>query len=470
VHRWRSGIRVRILAGSVAVLALATVASVLLVRQVLFAQLDDRLDGELVQESRELHRLARGIDPATGEPFGTDVERIFDVFLERNVPARNEAFLMFLDGELYDRSRTVLPYRLDEDAGLVGRWGAVTEPQAGAVETPGGTVRYLAVPIRGDGRDLGVFVAATFQDREAAEIEPAIRAAALVGVAALVMGSLLAARVARRILRSVESVGRAATSIPESDLTRRIEVHGDDEVAGLAESFNALLGRLEGAFQAQRAFVDDAGHELRTPITIVRGQLELLSEDPGERRRTLKLVTEELDRMSRIVNDLLLLAKAEQPSLLELDLLDVGELVRDVRAKVRSLAEREWVLEGGENGGIVADRERLTQALVQLVQNALEHTSDGDTIAIGAGVVRERARLWVRDSGPGISPEAREGIFERFHRVGARRSEGAGLGLAIVRAIAASHGGTASVESVPGEGATFTIEIPVNQPVPGEVA
>jgi two-component system, OmpR family, sensor kinase len=123
VHRWRSGIRVRILAGSVAVLALATVASVLLVRQVLFAQLDDRLDGELVQESRELHRLARGIDPATGEPFGTDVERIFDVFLERNVPARNEAFLMFLDGELYDRSRTVLPYRLDEDAGLVGRWG-----------------------------------------------------------------------------------------------------------------------------------------------------------------------------------------------------------------------------------------------------------------------------------------------------------------------------------------------------------
>jgi signal transduction histidine kinase len=284
------------------------------------------------------------------------------------------------------------------------------------------------------------------------------------------MGSLLAARVARRILRSVESVGRAATSIPESDLTRRIEVHGDDEVAGLAESFNALLARLEGAFQAQRAFVDDAGHELRTPITIVRGQLELLSEDPEERRRTLKLVTEELDRMSRIVNDLLLLAKAEQPKPLQLDLLEVGELVRDVRAKVRSLAQREWVLEGGEDGAIVADRERLTQGLVQLVQNAIDHTSDGDTIAIGAGVDRERARLWVWDSGPGIAPEAREGIFERFHRVGPRRSEGAGLGLAIVRAIAESHGGTVSVESVPGEGATFTIEVPANQPVPGEVA
>jgi signal transduction histidine kinase len=148
----------------------------------------------------------------------------------------------------------------------------------------------------------------------------------------------------------------------------------------------------------------------------------------------------------------------------------VGELVRDVRAKVRSLAQREWVLEGGEDGAIVADRERLTQGLVQLVQNAIDHTSDGDTIAIGAGVDRERARLWVRDSGPGIAPEAREGIFERFHRVGPRRSEGAGLGLAIVRAIAESHGGTVSVESVPGEGATFTIEVPANQPVPGEVA
>ena len=470
VHRWRSSIRVRILAGFVLVLALATVASVLLVQQVLLAQLDDRIDGELVQESRELFRLASGVDPETGEPFGTDVERILDVFLERNVPARNEAFLTFVDGELYDRSRTVLPYRLDEDARLVARWAAMTDSEAGAVETPGGTVRYLAVPIRGDGRTLGVFVAAAFVDREAAEIQPAIRAAALVGVAALVMGSLLAARVASRILRSVDSVSRAATSIPETDLTRRIEVHGDDEVTRLAESFNALLARLEGAFQAQRAFVDDAGHELRTPITIVRGQLELLSEDPEERRRTLGLVTGELDRMSRMVNDLLVLARAEQPSLLKLDLLEVGELVRDVGAKVRSLAERTWVVEDAAAAAIVADRERLTQALVQLVQNAIDHTRDGDTIFLGAAVDGERARLWVRDSGSGISPEARERIFERFHRVGPRRSEGAGLGLAIVRAIAEAHGGTVFVESAPGEGAAFTIEIPVNQPVPGEVA
>jgi signal transduction histidine kinase len=461
---------VRILAGFVLVLAAATVGSVLIVRQVLLIQLDDRLDGELVQESRELFRLARGSDPDTGEPFGTDVRRIFDDFLERNVPARNEAFLTFVDGELYDRSRTVLPYRLDEDVALVATWAAIEDPVSGAVDTPGGAVRYLAVPVRGDGRVLGVFVAATFRDREAAEIQPAMQAAALVGLLALVMGSLLAARVADRILRSVDSVRRAATAIPETDLTRRIEVQGDDEVARLAESFNALLERLDAAFRSQRAFVDDAGHELRTPITIVRGQLELLSDDPDERRRTLELVTQELDRMGRMVNDLLLLAKAEQPSLLELDLVELSELVDDVGSMMRPLAERAWELDGAGNGAVVADRERLTQALVQLVQNAIDHTAEGDVIAIGARVDEDLARLWVRDSGSGIEPSVGEDIFQRFHRVGQRRSEGAGLGLAIVRAIAEAHGGGASVESRPGHGATFEIEIPVNQPVPGDVA
>jgi signal transduction histidine kinase len=461
---------VRILAGFVLVLTAATVGSVLIVRQVLLIQLDNRLDGELVQESRELFRLAGGSDPDTGESFGTDVERIFDVFLERNVPARNEAFLTFVGGGLYDRSRTVLPYRLDEDDALVSRWADVRESEAGAVDTPGGTVRYLAVPVRGDGRVLGVFVAATFRDREAAEIRPAIQAAALVGLAALVMGTLLAARVADRILRSVERVRTAATSISESDLTRRIEVSGDDEVARLAESFNALLERLEAAFRAQRAFVDDAGHELRTPITIVRGQLELLSDDPEERRRTLELVTQELDRMGRMVNDLLLLAKAEQPSQLELDLVEVSELIEDVGDKVRPLAERSWMVDSTGSGAIVADRERLTQALVELVRNAIDHTSESDEIAVGARLDSDRARLWVRDSGPGIAPEEREGIFERFHRAGPRRSEGAGLGLAIVRAIAEAHGGTVSVDSEPRNGTTFTIEIPANQPVHGEVA
>jgi signal transduction histidine kinase len=446
------------------VMAVATVVSVLLVRQVLLAGIDDRIDADLVQESRELQRLAdRGVDPETGEPFGEGVRRILDTFLERNVPARNEALLAFVDGEPYARSRNVLPYRLDEDQALVERWATLAEPEAGSVETPGGTVRYLAVPILTRGESRGVFVAAVFRDLEAESIGTATRAATLVGMAAVVVGSLLAYVLARRILRPVQAVEATAVTISESDLSRRIEVTGDDEIAHLAETFNDLLERLDRAFSAQRAFVDDAGHELRTPITIVRGQLELLSDDPEQRRRAIELATGELDRMSRMVNDLLLLAKAQQPDLLELDLVEIGDLTRGVSEKGAVLGDRRWRLDAVADGGVVGDRQRLEQALIELLKNAVDHTETEDEIGLGSEISGGRARFWVRDTGAGIPPEMLEHVFERFSRGGPHRTDGAGLGLSIARAIAEAHGGRLQVESELGAGTTFTIEVPVDQ-------
>jgi signal transduction histidine kinase len=454
-------------------MAVVTLVSVFLVRQVLLAGLDDRIDEALVQESRELNRLAdRGIDPDTGEPFGTDVARLLEVFLERNVPARNEALLTFLSGEPYARSRNVLPYQLDEDEALVEQWSSITETDAGAVQTPGGTVRYLAVPILASGEVEAVFVAAVFRDLEAEEIQPAVQAATLVGIAGVLIGSLLAFLLARRrIIKPVQAVETTARTISESDLSRRIEVSGDDEIAHLADTFNDLLGRLQRAFTAQRGFVDDAGHELRTPITIIRGQLELLSADPEQRRRAVELVTGELDRMSRMVNDLLLLAKAQQPEFLQFDLVDVGSLTHEVHEKADALGERQWRLDTVANGALVGDRQRLAQALIQLLQNAVDYTDSDDEIALGSRIDDERARFWVRDSGPGIPPEMRERIFDRFSRVGSRQSDGAGLGLAIVRTIAEGHGGRVWVDSEVGDGTTFTIEVPVNQdPAGTEIA
>jgi signal transduction histidine kinase len=309
-----------------------------------------------------------------------------------------------------------------------------------------------------------------FRDLEAEEVDPAVRAAALVGLAAVLIGSLLAFVLARRIIRPVQAVQATARTISESDLSRRIGVSGEDEIARLAETFNDLLDRLEHAFASQRAFVDDAGHELRTPITIIRGQLELLSEDPEQRRRAIELVTGELDRMGRMVNDLLLLAKAQQPELLQFDLVDVGTLTREVHEKTAALGEREWALDRVADGTLVGDRQRLEQALIQLLQNAADHTAQGDLVVLGSDVSEGRARFWVRDSGPGIPPEDRDRVFERFSRAGARRSDGAGLGLAIVRAIAEGHGGRVWVDSEVGRGTTFTIEVPVDQdPVGGEV-
>jgi signal transduction histidine kinase len=467
LRRWRSSITVRILASFILLMSIATMVSVIVVRQLLLASLDDRIDDDLVQETRELTRLIElGVDPETGEPFGSNVRRVLDVFLERNVPARNEFFLTFVEGELYRASRNEPPYDLSTDPVLLDRWGSIGGTDAGAIQTPDGLVRYLAVPIEDGDEIRAVFVAAVFRDLEADVIGQAVRAAALVGVAALLIGSTLAFFLARRILRPVQEVEAAARTISESDLSRRLDVRGDDEIAHLAGTFNDLLERLERAFVAQRAFVDDAGHELRTPITIVRGQLETLSEDPAERSRAIAIATSELDRMSRMVDDLLLLAKARQPEFLVYDLVDVAALTAEVHEKAAALADRRFVVGPTAAGTLVGDRQRLTQALIQLVQNAVDHTTTRGRIELGSSIEDGRARFWVHDDGPGVPPEVAHRVFDRFARAGARRSGGAGLGLAIVRAIAEGHGGRVWVESEPGEGATFTIEIPVDQTPP----
>jgi signal transduction histidine kinase len=461
------GVRSRILIWYVVLMAAATVASVLVLSRVLTVEVDSRIDAALVQETEELRDLARGRDPETGERFRGDVARIFEVFMDRNIPVRNEAYVTFIGGQPFLRSSPyVTPYRLDRDPELVARWGGLTHPERGRVlESPAGTIDYLAVPLEGGGQVRGVFVAAFFRDLELDQIDPAVWGAIAVGVVTLLVGSLLAWRVAEGVLRPVRLVTGTALSISEGDLTRRIEVTGRDEVAALATTFNEMLDRLEEAFATQRRFVDDAGHELRTPITIIRGHLELLEDDPQERGRTLALVMDELERMQRIVNDLLILAKAEQPDFLDLDTVDVEALTTEIHAKAAALASRDWRLERTGRGIVVADRQRLTQAMMQLAQNAAQHTEDGGTIGIGSAVVDGETRLWVRDNGPGIPADQRERVFRRFSRGGGgRRSEGAGIGLAIVKAIAEAHHGRIELGSRPGSGSTFSIVIPTDQP------
>jgi signal transduction histidine kinase len=464
---WRpESLRIRIVAWFLGLLALATISSVLVTREILLLRLDQRIDSELAQEAAELRRLASGNDPETGRPFGSRVRRIFEVYLERNVPSRNEALITFVDGQPFLRSRQVVPYRLDSDPELIARWGSLRGTARGRVETPAGPVEYLAVPLRLQGEAAGVFVAAIFRDRAQADYDAAIRAAGVVGLAVLLLGSLLAVRLANRVVRPVAALTQTARSISETDLSRRIPVRGRDEVAQLAETFNEMLGRLELAFASQRRFVDDASHELKTPLTIVRGHLELLDDDdPQERRETLGLVMDELDRMARIVQDLLLLAKHGRPDFLDLADVEVGALTEELQAKVTALADRDWLLENRGRGMIVADRQRLTQAIVQLAQNAARYSGGGEPIALGSSVTHGEARFWIHDRGPGVPVDEQERIFERFYRrSGDPRAEGAGLGLTIVKAIAEAHRGRVELESRPGDGATFTIVVPVAQP------
>jgi signal transduction histidine kinase len=464
--RWvPASLRARIVAWFIGVLALTTASTVLVTATVLGIRTDQRVDAELVQEAAELRKLAGGNDPETGLPFGQRVGRIFDVYLERNVPSKNEALITFVNGRVFGRSRAVLPYRLDRDPELVARWGGLTRTDRGDVGTPAGHVEYIAVPLNVGERSAGVFVAAIFRDRVDDEVHDAVLAAGAVGLAVLLLGSLLAWRLADRVVQPVAELTRTARAISETNLSGRIPARGRDEVAQLASTFNEMVDRLERAFGSQRRFIDDAGHELRTPITIIRGHLELIEEDPRAREETLALVLGELDRMSRIVDDLLLLSKHEQPDFLDLATVEVGMLTDEIHGKVTALAPVSWTLESRGRGVIVADRQRLTQAVVQLAQNAVQYGAQGKPIVLGSAVTNGDAEFWVRNAGPQIPLAVQETIFERFRRGASdRRSEGAGLGLAIVKAIAEAHHGRVELDSRPGAGTTFRIVVPVDPP------
>ncbi len=462
------GARTRILAAFVVLMTFSTVVSVIAMYEVFVVRSDARLEAALQQEVEEFRLLASGIDPNDGMPFaGHELPAIFELYDNRNVPGAGETILMFVGGRLYDTISRGVGGRLSLGRDEQSRLARLREVEQGEFETPTETVRYLAVPVRTTGdTPRGVFVVAASLSGERDDVMEAMQLATLVLISVLLIASALAWVVAGRLLAPLRVLDETARSISETDLTRRIPVTGEDEIAELSRTFNAMVDRLEGAFASQRAFVSDASHELRTPITIVRGHLELLGDDPEERRETVALVTDELDRMSRFVDDLLLLAKAERSDFLRVDDVELGALTDELLEKATGLGRRVWSLEARGEAVLHADRQRLTQALMGLAQNAVQHTADGDAIWIGSGVDGDEAALWVRDSGPGVAREDQDRIFDRFARAAGsrRRSEGAGLGLAIVRAIAEAHGGRAELSSRPGAGSTFTVVVPLAGP------
>ena len=471
ISRWRrfgASITTRLLVSYVVLLTVSTVLSLAVVRQILHIRVDEEVAELLVQEVSEFRRLVGGDDPSTGEPFGRDLKAIFDVFFRRNIPQEGEMVIGIVGDEVRQVKRAHdATFPLERRTELIAGWSRLEQPAHGEIRTPLGVARYLAVPVVLEGETLGAFIVVNFPGFEHAEIDRAMRLAIATAAVVLIVALLLAWALARRVLDPVRLLATTTRSITETDLTRRITVRGADEVSQLAGNFNEMLDRLETAFRAQRQFVDDAGHELRTPITIVRGHLELLEDDPQQRQETIALVTDELDRMSRIVNDLLVLARSQQPEFLDLDLVEVAEVTEQVHAKATALGDRGWQIERVGHGHILADHQRLTQAIMQLAQNAVDHTGSGERIWIGSAMDEGEARFWVRDEGSGIALEEQERIFDRFARANdtmRASSGGAGLGLAIVRAIAEAHHGRVELESTPGAGATFTIVLPISQP------
>jgi two-component system OmpR family sensor kinase len=309
----------------------------------------------------------------------------------------------------------------------------------------------------------------------------------LIGAAVLVLMGGGGYVLIRRSLAPLVAVERTAAAIAAGDLSQRVpDRHPRTEVGRLSNALNVMLGRIESAFaheresqqrataseERMRRLVADASHELRTPLTSIRGFAELHrmgATDPSELDRTMGRIEDEAMRMGLLVDDLLLLARLDEQRPLERVPVDLLEIAHDVVDDSRRMApERSIELHADVTSPpvVTGDEARLRQVVNNLMANALTHTPDGATVSVGVSVddVTRTARVAVSDTGPGLSAEDAERVFERFYRVDPSRSRsggGSGLGLSIVAGLVAAHGGKVTVESQPGQGATFIVELPL---------
>jgi signal transduction histidine kinase len=336
-----------------------------------------------------------------------------------------------------------------------------------------GIVIQSTVPVDDSGRE----VERTFV--EAAAFERQVNEHTLENLRRFSIGALLALFVfslavgwvlAGRVLAPIARITSVARDIQATELSRRIGLRGpDDELKRLADTFDSMLERLDDAFASQRRFVADASHELRTPLAIIQANLELaLSEhaaDDGSREEAALVIERALRRMTRLTEDLLALARLESPEIAH-EIFPAQELLEESRLEFASAAAgRNIELDtvAPDDLQLYGDREALRRALANLLDNALRYAPDGSRVTLAAENGSDRVRLEVADEGPGLDEADRDRVFERFWRADGSRDRnggGSGLGLAIVKRIAVAHGGSVSVRSAPGAGATFTIDLP----------
>jgi len=275
----------------------------------------------------------------------------------------------------------------------------------------------------------------------------------------------------------VNNITRAMRKVNANNLNRRLPVgKARDEISCLAETFNAVLANLEESFGKIRRFSGDASHELRTPLTILKGETEVAlrwAKHPDEFRKMLESSMEEIDRMARIIEDLLTLAKSEAGSKsLVIKPFSLSDLLQGIYLHANLLGEAKKIkthlkLDVTEEIRLMGDELRLRQLFLNLVANAVNYTPDGGQIVIALVMVDGEAKVTVSDTGIGIPAEHFSRIFDRFYRVDKARNRedgGTGLGLAIVKSLAKAHGGRIEVASVPGEGTSFTVFLPARGP------
>lgn len=326
-------------------------------------------------------------------------------------------------------------------------------------------MRVLAAPIVRSGHDVGTLIAASDLTALNSDLRTQLLLVGGEGAAALLAAVFGGYLLIRRVLKVITKVTDTAEEIASGDLSRRLHVEGpDDEVGRLARTVDRMLDRLEASFNAQSELLADVSHQLRTPLTVIRGHLDVLNRgamaDPDDAAASVALVIDELDQLALMVDRMLLLGQALERDFLMEEAISLPVLLAEVFDASRFLAERDWQLGDVPDVVITGDRIKLRGALLNLVDNAVKATSPGDVIGLRASLVDDEIIIEVRDAGRGMDAAEREVVLGRFARSRSAHYRGSGLGLAIVKAVVEAHGGSVRLDSAPGAGSTVQLRLP----------
>jgi heavy metal sensor kinase len=452
----RVPVRIRLVIAFAAVMALVLTATGLFVHLRVADELGDTVNRELGARLAGVVAIVRDDGDDLGDPADDPLKAVDP-----------GAFVQVLDGEgtvagttepKLARTPVLSPERL-----RALRDGGTVDVSVDAIDED---LRLAAAPAEDDGERYTVIAGASLEQREEA-LADLSRVLLLGGPIALLLAALAGYGVAAGALRPVEHMRRRAAELFASgEPGRRLPVPpARDEIASLGTTLNAMLARIDRAFERERAFTSDASHELRTPLSILKAEVDLALEgdrSPRELEAALRSVSEETDRLSRLAEDLLVLARADEGRLpLSVEPLDLGSLAQRVGGRFagRAASEGRALRIDGEAVRLSADPLRLDQALTNMIDNALRY-GEGDVV-VGTSQSDGHAELHVTDAGPGFPPELRERAFDRFARGdGGSGRAGAGLGLSIVAAIARAHGGSVHAETRPEGGADVWMSLP----------